>query len=112
MLPRALSACGHCFALPALKRRGEVGVPSTEELFRSSAWSRDSEGDPAQCPESRLECLANPYVGSRVRTCFCDIENLGFAGIFPPVNREFKLDHLRVAVAKMTTSLHLQDPLC
>ncbi|RMC04205.1 hypothetical protein DUI87_19024 [Hirundo rustica rustica] len=28
----------------------------------------------AKCPESRLECLANPYVGSQVRTCFCDIE--------------------------------------
>ncbi|RMB98997.1 hypothetical protein DUI87_24542 [Hirundo rustica rustica] len=32
------------------------------------------DGDPVQCPESRLECLANPHVGSRVRTCFCDIE--------------------------------------
>ncbi|RMC19614.1 hypothetical protein DUI87_03174 [Hirundo rustica rustica] len=32
------------------------------------------DGDPAQRPESRLECLANPHVGSRVRTCFCDIE--------------------------------------
>ncbi|RMC21501.1 hypothetical protein DUI87_02367 [Hirundo rustica rustica] len=27
-----------------------------------------------QSPESRLERLANPHVGSRVRTCFCDIE--------------------------------------
>ncbi|RMC19600.1 hypothetical protein DUI87_03159 [Hirundo rustica rustica] len=34
------------------------------------------DGDPVQCPESRLECLANPHVGSRVRTCFCDIEVL------------------------------------
>ncbi|RMC22365.1 hypothetical protein DUI87_00677 [Hirundo rustica rustica] len=29
-----------------------------------------------KCPESRLECLANPHVGSRVTTCFCDIEAL------------------------------------
>ncbi|RMC21726.1 hypothetical protein DUI87_02595 [Hirundo rustica rustica] len=31
-----------------------------------------------KCPESRLECLANPYVGSRVRTCFCDIEGIPY----------------------------------
>ncbi|RMC03995.1 hypothetical protein DUI87_19332 [Hirundo rustica rustica] len=78
--------------MPALKRRGEVGVPSTEELFRSSAWSRDSEGIPAQRPESRLECLANPYVGSRVRTCFCDIETYVLSNSFMPddSSRSFK----------------------
>ncbi|RMB97251.1 hypothetical protein DUI87_26280 [Hirundo rustica rustica] len=67
---------GKCKCRSKASAEGRLESLSTEELFLSSAWSRGFERDPAQRPESRLECLANPHVGSRVRTCFCDIEEV------------------------------------
>ncbi|RMB88048.1 hypothetical protein DUI87_35560 [Hirundo rustica rustica] len=74
---RRLGPLEYASALAVMKRE-DVGEEEAKKPYKYDCLYSENEKPVSEielkCPESRLECLANPYVGSRVRTCFCDIE--------------------------------------